>query len=249
MNPVKYLIGQVYDNLQYTLQEQTYDSFNNEDENQYRYLNPLLEVSYENNVSPVWLLNRCFSYHVYQKRRLKHLPLLMPINLTKDYVRRAYTSGVNYEYARHQDLFFPVTIINNTLSQAVSVYYRAYLQRTLPQLYQGLRKQQQKDEEVFRDVPYRLNDTELEDLRLLLKDCQNPWEGMLLLEGAESYNSSLFLLSKKPANALFKHCKTGEVNYYCCGIKQAENGSHSVGELLYLQRAFNYMDKAGLTIG
>lgn len=252
MNPEIYLLGQVFDSIQFNYQhnfgnDKVVDTFDRKYTKGAIYnLRVLIELSKQYQVNPIWLMVSCFDTFKFVNQKRKSLPLMRIGNLNKEHIIKAYQTKLNYQ-----------RVMNYNSELSYYPYLNDFMRSVINYLnYDNPEKAKESAKVEIRSAveSYYLkryefdSDKELLRLHLIRNNKHKTWDSLLLLEGVAGFNSLLFLIASDPVRALLRHSKPSEVNYYYFGFKGAQKYAISPHELLYIKRSFEYLEKEGLTV-
>ena len=252
MNPEVYLLGQVFDSIQFNYQhnygdDKVIDTFDRKYTKGAIYnLKVLIELSKQYQVNPVWLMVNCFDNFKFINQKRKSLPLMRVGNLNKEHIIKAYQTKLNYQKAMNYNSelnYYPY--LNDFMRSVIN-----YLNYGNPEKAKESAKVEIRSAiKSFCMDKYQFDkDKELLRLYLIKSNKYKTWDSLLLLEGVAGFNSLLFLIASGPVRALLRHSNPNEVNYYYFGFKDAQKHAISTHELLYIKRSFEYLEKEGLTV-
>lgn len=248
MTPEIYLLGQVFDSIQFNYQhnygqDKVIDTFDGQYNKGMLYsLQLIIKYSHEYQVDPVWLLIACFERYRFLNRKRKYLPIMRIGQLNPEHIQMSYQSLIKY---------------SDKANHGVNILYYPYLNFFLRAVKEfisrkgsldGLKEFIQKKENSYYHQPYYF-DADLEKLRKdLINLSYQTWDCMLLLDGAVSYDPIIFIQCYRPFTALINHSNPRQVNYYYYGVKNADKHAISPHELCYYERAYIFLSKEGYTI-
>lgn len=252
MNPEVYLLGQVFDSIQFNYQhnygdDKVIDTFDRKYTKGAIYnLKVLIELSKQYQVNPVWLMASCFDTFKFVNQKRKSLSLMRVGNLNKEHIIKAYQTKLHYQKAmNYNNELKYYSYLNDFMRSVIN-----YLNYDNPEkAKESARVELRSAVKSFYLDKYQFDkDKELLRLHLIKSDKHKAWDSLLLLEGVVGFNSLLFLIASDPVRALLRHSSPNEINYYYFGFKDAHKHTVSPHELLYIKRSFEYLEKEGLTI-